>query len=212
MSIEKHWEDIPPVAFTANGTEYGELQVADTSCFKVGMVVELVSTVETTPIKLKIKRIIGSSIWVGDTGLNIKHRTDISAYLVADTATIHAPEQPKPNVPFDDRDLATFEHEPVNARRVILVDKSGNAYTEDNPLPGTGGGGTVTEADEIVITDSTSTPGVIYVGCAVPGTAESAALWKIERLTITGNDVKSAYADLASATNVWDDRTSLVYS
>ena len=52
-----------------------------------------------------------------------------------------------------------------------------------------------------------------YRGEAVPGTATSAALWRVQRITITGDDLVIEWADGSSDfTQIWDDRLSLTYS
>ena len=54
-----------------------------------------------------------------------------------------------------------------------------------------------------------------YIGSSVPGTATSAALWKIKRidLTDTGGDVAVLWANgTAELTQVWDDRLTLTYT
>jgi len=51
----------------------------------------------------------------------------------------------------------------------------------------------------------------VYVGYAIPGSAESAASWKIFRVTTT-NPVAIMYADGDSFyNNIWNNRTSLTY-
>jgi hypothetical protein len=55
--------------------------------------------------------------------------------------------------------------------------------------------------------------GVSYLGEAPPGTATSAAKWRIRRITTVGNDVTIEWADgNGNFDNVWDDRVSLSYS
>lgn len=55
--------------------------------------------------------------------------------------------------------------------------------------------------------------GVTYVGSADPGTATSAASWRIKRITETGADISIEFADGdAFFDNVWDNRASLSYS
>jgi len=53
-----------------------------------------------------------------------------------------------------------------------------------------------------------------YLGMAVVGSAGSAAVWQIRRLTFSaGGGVITAYADGDNLfNNVWDDRLSLSYS
>lgn len=54
----------------------------------------------------------------------------------------------------------------------------------------------------------------IYVGAARAGTAASAALWQIRRLTVAGTaSVAIEWADgNTDYDNVWDNRASLSYS
>ncbi len=54
---------------------------------------------------------------------------------------------------------------------------------------------------------------VIYKGEAVPGSLTSASVWRVRKLTLTGDDVAETWADGDSNfDNVWDDRVSLSYS
>ncbi len=51
-----------------------------------------------------------------------------------------------------------------------------------------------------------------YVGQAAPGTASSAAAWRIKRITDTGSAVSIDWANGSDAFDqVWDDRASLTY-
>jgi len=52
-----------------------------------------------------------------------------------------------------------------------------------------------------------------YVGEASPGTATSAAGWRVKRIDETGGDIVVEWADGDSDfDNVWDNRASLSYS
>jgi hypothetical protein len=55
---------------------------------------------------------------------------------------------------------------------------------------------------------------ITYVGEAAPGSANSAAVWRIKRLDETvANDLTILWADgNSSFDNVWNDRASLSYS
>lgn len=57
-------------------------------------------------------------------------------------------------------------------------------------------------------------PSYAYLGHAVPGTATSAATWRIQKLTFgAGGDVSTQWADgNSNFDNVWDNRASLSYS
>ena len=59
--------------------------------------------------------------------------------------------------------------------------------------------------------DLTNNP-VFYFGEAPIGASTSLAIWKISRLTISGNIVTTEWADSnCEFDNVWDDRTTLTY-
>lgn len=54
---------------------------------------------------------------------------------------------------------------------------------------------------------------VTYIGKAEPGSAESAAVWQIKRITISGSETITTWADgNVNFDNVWDNRASLTYS
>jgi hypothetical protein len=68
-----------------------------------------------------------------------------------------------------------------------------------------------TDADRALATrlDDSADP-ITYIGKAVVGSAESAAVWQIAKLDTTSGLVKT-WAGNAGFTNVWEDRTSLTY-
>lgn len=52
-----------------------------------------------------------------------------------------------------------------------------------------------------------------YIGKAVSGSATSAAVWQIQRISVSGTVTTTDNADGDRAfDNVWDDRASLAYS
>ena len=54
---------------------------------------------------------------------------------------------------------------------------------------------------------------VTYIGQAAPGTATSAASWRIQRMSVSGTVTTLEYADGdLSFNNVWDNRAALSYS
>ncbi len=54
--------------------------------------------------------------------------------------------------------------------------------------------------------------GNVYLGYAVPGSLSSDAVWKIQRISVSGVVTTLEWADgNTSFDNVWDDRTSLTY-
>ncbi len=145
MAIERSWERIGPVSFTADGGTNGVVTLDSVGCFKVKQRVKISSATQPD-LPLQIKKVLSFTQFavgpIKDTTSpakpinNIKSRTDISAYILADGATITAGEQPKTG-PANVVDIlkAVYEQEPTVALRNFLVDKIGNGYTEDNPLP-----------------------------------------------------------------------------
>ena len=50
-----------------------------------------------------------------------------------------------------------------------------------------------------------------YIGHALPGTATSAAYWRIQRLTNANDTIVFADGD-GNFNNIWDDRAALTYT
>jgi len=134
---EKRLLAVPPQALTVDGTTGGVVVIAESAFFRVGQDVILKSgNPAVSDLHLRIKRVINNSaIYLGDREKGIGHRVDVSAFTVADGATIESIEQKRPPVPEQEVERLTYEEEPVIARRVILVDKYGQKYETDNPLP-----------------------------------------------------------------------------
>ena len=136
---EKRIYRIPPIALTSDGTNVGHITVPDSSLFMVGQIVILNSSA-TGPMNYKINRIHPVdhvTMELGPVKEHISKRSDLSAFLVADGATIEANEQERPSVPEQEIERHTYEEEPTVARRVILVDKWGCRIDDNNPLPTT---------------------------------------------------------------------------
>jgi hypothetical protein len=142
MSIERLWEAVPAQIIAQNGPSLGSFKINGGTCggFRVGMLV--VFKGNTLPdLELKVKRISkDGTIFVGDKDTDIRRYSDISAYTVLLNSTVESPEQTKAPIPFEQHELAAFEREPVNAKRVLAVDDCGNAFGGNNPLPVSFGG------------------------------------------------------------------------
>ena len=55
--------------------------------------------------------------------------------------------------------------------------------------------------------------GVTYVGEANPGSATASAVWRIRKITETGNDLTQTWANANDAFDqIWDNRLALAYS
>jgi hypothetical protein len=135
MAREKKWRSIAPRNFTSNGSPNGVIQLASTRYFKVKQAVIVKSSTQPD-LFLEVKDVLNqTTLVVGAKGSNMKNFADLSAYLVADSASIEAPEQTRPSIPEKEFERAVFEEEPTVAKRVIQVDEWGVPYSAQNPLP-----------------------------------------------------------------------------
>lgn len=139
MAFENKLAAVSPQTFTANGTSLGVATIDSTCGFYIKQFVILKS--DSLPqIQLQIKNILSTTqLIVGPNNNSLtaspKNITDISGYTVVDGATISAPEQNNFPIPADDHYNTVYMPAPVMADRGILVDCSGNAFDNNNPLP-----------------------------------------------------------------------------
>lgn len=139
MAIEKKWLAIAPRLLSADGTAQGLILLNNTRDFRVKMRIVLQSSTKPA-LQLQVKRVTKAGLIVGpppqaNTQKALNERADVSAYLVADGAYVYAEEQDKSMLKPDDAEQATYEQEPVVAKRVIQVDQFGNFYETENPMP-----------------------------------------------------------------------------
>ena len=62
------------------------------------------------------------------------------------------------------------------------------------------------------LVDDTTTANVIYLGHAVPGTATSAASWRIKKIDVSSGATITWADGNFYFDNIWDNRASLSYS
>lgn len=141
--IERHYERIAPVFFTADGGADGTISVDSVGCFKVKQKVKITALGQDSLI-LEIKEIPDyTTIIVGPFGSpnkngnnhNMLLRTDLSAYTVASSASITAERQKRNSIAWEDIRRAVYEEEPTVALRTFSVDKLGKPWAIDNPFP-----------------------------------------------------------------------------
>ena len=156
--FEKRLPLVSVQAFTANGDTLGRVTTTQAQNFKVKRQV-ILSSNTVSQQRLEVKRVESATVlYVGPISTPITTRSDISAYLVVDSASIQAPEQPRPSIPEQEIERLTYEEEPVIARRVVLVDELGNKINDANPLP-------VTAAVDVALEAFNATPdNVLIVG------------------------------------------------
>ncbi len=139
MALERALLAIAPVAFTADGTQFGVVTVADTIGFKDKQTIILQSNTQPQT-NYQVKRVLSSTqLIVGPNNNALSpsppNISNVSAFKVADHATISAGEQQKTSQPTEkDHYFAIYESSPINADRVIPVDPYGNLIGPDNPL------------------------------------------------------------------------------
>jgi hypothetical protein len=131
--IEKKWAAVPPVQFTVSGTKTGRITVTSTAKFRVKM--EVAVNHPTLPtLVLEVKRVLSpTQMELGPVDQKLSAREDLTAYDIQ--TVVYADEQERPTIPAGEIDRATFEEEPVVARRVLQVDQFGRPYQTDNPVP-----------------------------------------------------------------------------
>lgn len=133
--LEKRWEAVPPQSLTTDGTVSGLVTVAKAYLFRVKQLVTLKSGVAGGQ-QFKIQRIESPNIiHLGDPNSKIDERSDVSAWLVADGATLELCEQPRSTIGGDDILRAAYEEDPVVAHRTLGVDELGRPIGPDNPAP-----------------------------------------------------------------------------
>jgi len=166
MAIEKKWPAVAPRLLAADGG-LGTIQLANTSGFKVKQTIALQSSTQPT-LQLKIQKATRTVLRVtlpSQQPNAYAPPLDLTAYTLADGAFVTAEEQPKANLSFEDRDMATYDQEPTVARRNVLVDQYGDYYDVANPMPvqlsdGSINIGTVNAELEVQLSHQDNTPDV----------------------------------------------------
>lgn len=103
---------------------------------------------------------------------------------------------------------ATEENVTSTAQKDITRTEFGNKQGLDvAPL-----GGPLSSAVPTILVDKTTTASMVYYGFAAPGTATSAASWKIMREDKTGSvEAYKWAASVGTFSQIWDNRASLSY-
>lgn len=147
MAFERAWSAVSPQSFTADGTRFGLVTVADSCKFRVKQSVYLKNTAGAL-LAVQVKKVISPTQLIVGTINNAQigqwPPLDISSWTVASGAAIGAEEQQKNKIQDGDHYLAVYEGDPVVADRVIPVDCNGNFYGPENPVPVSIDGGTIT--------------------------------------------------------------------
>jgi hypothetical protein len=197
--LEKRFNAVPPQPFIADGTANGKVTIADTRLFKVKQKVFLKSDVLPTRDGLEVKRIVSpTEMYIGPEKGNINSYSDLSGFLVADNAVIGSNEQVRSSIPSEEISRAVYEEEPTVAIRSMLVDKHGNDYRVDNPLPvslsnGSVNIGSVNAELEVQLShlDNYSNPGDVADSVRIGDGVNEAKITKAKVGTNTGLNTNS---------------------
>lgn len=140
MALEKAWGLVPPQSFTADGTQFGQVTIANTAGFKTKQSAYLIAN-GLPALPVQVKRVLSPTTLIVGTINNAQIASwkplDITAYTVAGDAAIGAQIQPKNEPTVDDIFKAVYESDPTVALRVVFTDQYGNLYSDENPLPAT---------------------------------------------------------------------------
>jgi hypothetical protein len=134
ITERKFYGDITK-ALTLDGNVFGVITIDSTFLFKVGQSVSLKSTSQPQQI-FKVKGVLSETeLVVGSPQENIFQYSDMSLYLVSESATITLPEQKRQVIHINEIQRAVYEEEPTIALRTHSVDHLGRSYTAENPIP-----------------------------------------------------------------------------
>lgn len=132
---ERKFYRIEPLALTSNGTIDGIVKVSNTYAIKVGQKVTIRSNTQQ-PRVLKVKGVLSETdILIGAFDTPITKGTDLTDFLVTDSAEVVVPEQKRPAIDPVDIQGMVFDEEPTIALRSHLVDWLGRSYEMNNPMP-----------------------------------------------------------------------------
>lgn len=135
MSIEKRWGAIPAVSFLLDGTIDGLVTLDTPVDLHTKQIIFLTSNTQPTK-QLQVKRVLSKTqILVGLLTTKINVYENVSAYTILDSAALFALEQPRPDIPAIEHERAVYEEEPVVAKRMILVDDTGEKFNSTNRFP-----------------------------------------------------------------------------
>jgi hypothetical protein len=94
----------------------------------------------------------------------------------------------------------------------VVFIESGRNFVEISAAGPQGPAGDGVEEEMFDMEIDSSNASSVYIGYAQPGTAKSAAAWRIKRVTDTGTLVSIDWAGgTANFVNIWDDRSSYTY-
>jgi hypothetical protein len=128
--IERKWL-ATTATLTAFGTSRGMVTVDSTLGFRVKAIVRLTQALQPT-LSLEVKRVNSpTSMEIGPVG-HIDDRIDLTPYGAG--SVVFMPTQPRTDIPLKDIDRATYEEEPVVARRVTQVDEFGRIIGGGAPV------------------------------------------------------------------------------
>lgn len=185
MLNETKWNAVPSQPFTVSGTTLGILEIANAALFRVGMIVQMSSSV-VLALNYKINRIDDTEITVGREGFGINDVVDISTLLTTDTAVISALEQNR--IPISQNDVLryVFDEAPTIALRSSLVDADGNRYDANNMLPVDIGAASISTTVDLTHLENFPNPGDVADSVQV-GDGTTVMKVDVQNMSISAN-------------------------
>lgn len=184
-AIEKSWPAVPPQALTADGTNLGVINVADSRGFKVKQQV-VISATGQPDIIAKIMRFTSPTQFrVGPVnpkaGQGLTGTVDLSLYTVASGAFVYAQEQPKVTIKPEDIIQAVYRQEPGTTIGVEIDDQWGR------PIDTVVG----TDGKNRLAVDTTITVESIEIGTVDQGAPNTPAnAWPVEVFGPNGHAIE----------------------
>lgn len=181
MARERKWKKVPPQPIIANGTSSGQIQVDDTTLFKVKQVVLIKSnTIQGSQYKIQRINDINNMELAELSAKNIDDRADLSSVHTSDNPTIQTDWQDRPTISWEDIRRAVYEEEPTVALRTIWVDQLGVPFNKNNPIP--------------IVFDGTISVGKVQVEGTNGNTIEPNADGSINAVIVSGEGSKPTVA------------------
>jgi len=200
------FNQVGPLPFTVDGTAVGVVTVSSVVGFYLSQLVIVESSTE--PAKnLQVKAIIShTQIQVGPRD-NTNRYSSIDLYLVADGATIFAPEQQK-QLDNENPEIGTavYEPHPIAAIRTLGVDTFGDPWSINNPMPVLFGGSIAISDVRITEYDNDPVPGRIHSSVRVGDGVEDLEINPDGSINVVitpgaGITPKSFYSEVTSVAN-----------
>lgn len=135
MTTIRKWPNISKI-LTADASTSGVVEVDSISDLYLFQKISIKSNLRPELKNLQIIEFISTTkVRIAEFSAENKRLiTDLSVYLLADNASINAPEQKMTNKDYRDIIQETFERFPIDAYRIVPVNKEGKLNSTEDPM------------------------------------------------------------------------------